>query len=98
MGKKKNKIASTLKTIVSAIKDKPSWDIDFDKIKTFEELHEAVDKFKLILESNVGNRDEDVAYAESREISQDANGWDSISDTSGDSDLVEQIHEGVNTY
>ena len=56
MGKKKGKIAASLKSIVAAIKEKPAWEIDFDKVKTFEGLHEAVDKFKLILESNVGNK------------------------------------------
>lgn len=89
---KKNKIASNLKTIAAAIKEKPAWDIDWDRVKTFDDISEAKNKFKLILESNIGNRDEDVAYIESKEESSDYSDFDgqfSISDIDNNSNLGE---------
>jgi hypothetical protein len=60
MGKKRNKIVSTLKTLVQEIDERPPWLQKLERAKTFEEIHESVKDFKLILESNIGNRDEDI--------------------------------------
>ena len=81
MGKKKKAIQPAVRE-----PERRAWDINWDLVNTEDSLKDTISKFKLILESNYGNRDEDLLDA-------DFDGC--ISNTDNDINMGEYEIQGV---
>jgi len=64
MAKRKNKIVDRLRAAINEAEIKPTWLSKIERARSFEEISEGIKDFKLVLESNLGNREEDIVENE----------------------------------